>query len=112
MKIPVEDLMKNPTPSTSPTRKAYQSLTKVSFSKASFGKGEFVLPILIFILCLVNLVGALGPETAFDALWYHITLPKIYLQHKELLFIPGGLLYYSAMPQLGEMLYVGGVSDG
>ena len=91
---------------------AYQSLTKVSFSKASFGKGEFVLPILIFILCLVNLIGALGPETSFDALWYHLTLPKIYLLHKEILFIPGGLLYYSAMPQLGEMLYVGALAMG
>ena len=59
--------------------------------------------ILIFILILqgaVNLVGALGPELGFDALWYHLTLPKIYLENHSINFLPGGLFYYSAMPKL------------
>ena len=65
-----------------------------------------VLLILIVSSTLVNLIGALGPELGFDALWYHLTLPKIYLQNQRLLFIPGNLLYYSSMPKLVEMLYL------
>jgi|SRR3989344_1584478 len=41
---------------------------------------------LITIQVFVNLVGALGPELAFDALWYHLTIPKIYLQ-QDFIFI-------------------------
>lgn len=64
------------------------------------------LPVFLFFsLVVVNLLGALGPELAFDALWYHLTLPKLYLQEHAISFIPGGLFYYSAMPQLGEMYY-------
>lgn len=61
--------------------------------------------ILIILQAGVNLIGAIGPELAFDALWYHLTLPKIYLQNHSIDYISGGLLYYSAMPKLGEMLY-------
>jgi hypothetical protein len=60
----------------------------------------------------VNLIGTLGPELGFDALWYHLMLPKLYLENHSVYFIPGGLLYYSAMPKLAEMLYVGGLSLG
>ncbi len=71
--------------------------------------GRFYL-LLIAILALINLIGALGPETAFDALWYHLTLPKIYLSENRIFYIPGGLLYYSAMPKLVEMLYISALS--
>lgn len=61
----------------------------------------------IFLLqSLVNLIGVLGPELSFDALWYHLTLPKIYLSNHSIFYIPGGLLYYSVMPKLTEMLYI------
>lgn len=62
-------------------------------------------------LCLLSialglmLLGVLAPELSFDALWYHLTQPKIYLEQQGIVFIPGGLLYYSAMPKLGELLY-------
>ena len=65
----------------------------------------FIL-ILLFLQVFVNFVGALGPEISFDALWYHLTLPKLYLLNNSIFFIPGGLLYYSAIPKLVEMLYV------
>lgn len=65
------------------------------------------LLLLLFItLIFINLLGALGPETAFDSLWYHLTLPKLYLLNHSVYHIPGGLLYYSDMPKLGELLYV------
>lgn len=60
---------------------------------------------LITIQALINLVGALGPELAFDALWYHLTIPKIYLQQNSIFYI-GGHLYYSAMPKFTEMFYL------
>lgn len=70
---------------------------------------------IFFLICsqiLINLIGALGPELAFDALWYHLTLPKIFLENHKIFHIPGGLFYYSDMPKLGEMLYIGALSVG
>ncbi len=61
---------------------------------------------LIFLAATVNLVGVFQPEIGFDALWYHLTIPKLYLAWQDIRFIPGGLLYYSAMPKLGELIYM------
>lgn len=71
------------------------------------------LLLLIFgIMAGVNLVGALGPELSFDALWYHLTLPKIFLTNHAISFIPGNLFYYSVMPKLGDMLYIPALAFG
>ncbi len=35
---------------------------------------------LLVIQVIINLIGALGPELGFDALWYHLTIPKIYFE--------------------------------
>lgn len=68
---------------------------------------RLVLLALLLMITLVGIAffGALAPELAFDALWYHLTLPKIYLQHHAIVFIPGGLLSYSTFPKLTEMYY-------
>ena len=45
------------------------------------------ISLLLFLVVLqvsINLIGVLGPELAFDALWYHLTLPKIYLEKHSL----------------------------
>jgi len=60
---------------------------------------------LIILQALVNLIGALGPELGFDALWYHLTEAKLFLQTKSIAPIPGNLLYWSGLPRLGEMIY-------
>lgn len=70
------------------------------------------LIILIVLQAVVNFIGALGPELGFDALWYHLTIPKIYLENHSIFYIPGGLFYYSAMPKLTEMLYITGLAFG
>lgn len=74
----------------------------------------FTLPGLflgfMILQALVNLIGTFGPELGFDALWYHLTLPKLYLQNHTIVHIPGGLLYYSDMPKLVEMLYTAALS--
>lgn len=69
-------------------------------------KISVILIILFLLSAVVNLIGALGPELGFDALWYHLTIPKIYLEQERIFYIPGGLFYYSAMPKLMEMLYL------
>lgn len=82
-------------------------LTKVKFDKTSI-----FLIFLIAVQVAINFIGVLGPEISFDSLWYHLTLPKIYLINHLISHIPGGLLYYSDMPKLTEMLYVGGLAFG
>lgn len=67
---------------------------------------------LIVAQALVNFIGTLGPELAFDALWYHLTLPKIYLINHEIIHLPGNLLYYSDMPKLTEMIYTAAIAFG
>lgn len=66
---------------------------------------KIILSLLLF-QAMVNFIGALGPELGFDALWYHLTIPKIYLFFDKIFFIPGSLYYYSAMPKLAEMFYL------
>lgn len=62
--------------------------------------------LIIFLLLIVNLIGALSPELAFDALWYHLTIPKIFIDEGRIFYIPGNLFYYSLMPKLTEMLFI------
>src|SRR3989338_3904711 len=64
------------------------------------------LKILLIIQILVNLVGALGPELGFDALWYHLTEAKLFLQNHSIDPIPGNLLYWSGLPRLAEIIYM------
>jgi 4-amino-4-deoxy-L-arabinose transferase-like glycosyltransferase len=80
----------------------------------SIWRNTFLL-ILFLLFCfqaVINLIGALGPELAFDALWYHLVFPKLYLSNHSIYHIPGGLLYYSDMPKLGELLYTGVMAFG
>ncbi len=84
------------------------------FSHIKFNLTKLQLFLLVILIAQsgINLIGALGPELAFDSLWYHLTIPKLYLQHHSIYFIPGWLLNYSAMPKLIEMLYMVGISFG
>jgi hypothetical protein len=60
---------------------------------------------IISIMALVNLIAVFAPEMGFDALWYHLTLTKLFIsQHRW--YFPGSLMYYSAMPRLAETLFV------
>ena len=64
--------------------------------------------LFLFLLCLqalINLIGVLGPELGFDALWYHLTEAKLFLIRKSITPIPGSLLYWSGLPRLGEIIY-------
>lgn len=84
----------------------------IKFKNLSKNKFFFLVSLIFALQAFTNLIGVLGQELAFDALWYHLTLSKLYLQNHSIFFIPGGLLYYSVMPKLGEMLYIAGLSFG
>lgn len=78
-------------------------------------KYKFKLPILdtwskiligfIAFQAFVNFIGVLGPEISFDALWYHLTIPKLYLESNRIIHIPGNLLYYSDIPKSIDLIY-------
>lgn len=73
------------------------------------GKMHWISMLILLLLILqigVNFIGTLGPEHGFDALWYHLTLPKLYVQNHAITYFPGWLFYYSVMPKLTEMFYV------
>jgi len=81
---------------------------KDSFNKLknyNFSRYELFVVVLLGLLVFVSFIGALGPELAFDSLWYHLTIPKIFIQKNEIFYIQGNLFYYSLMPKLVEMLY-------
>ena len=83
---------------------------KFSFPKKNLDTSSFVFIFLVFLQVVVNFIGVLGPEISFDALWYHLTLPKIFLENNSIFHIPGGLLYYSDMPKLTETLFIAALS--
>ncbi len=62
--------------------------------------------LLLTIIWMLNFIGTLMPEVSFDALWYHLTIPKIFVENQSFFYIPGGLYYYSLMPKLIDMLYI------
>ncbi|MEK7533768.1 MAG: hypothetical protein AAB600_00365 [Patescibacteria group bacterium] len=89
--------------------RSFKTFKKIQKLDVDFFKYNLLTVILLslFVLqAIINFIGVLGPELGFDALWYHLTLPKIYLSNHSIFYIPGGLLYYSVMPKLTEMLYV------
>ncbi|HUD04876.1 MAG TPA: glycosyltransferase family 39 protein [Patescibacteria group bacterium] len=61
--------------------------------------------LIILIQVLINLIGVFGPEISYDSLWYHLTLPKLYIFDHRIIYIPGVKMAYSVMPKLTEMLY-------
>lgn len=65
----------------------------------------WLLLVPIILLALLNFLLVFTPEMGFDALWYHLTLPKLWLL-KHQWYFPGGLLYYSVMPRLAETLFI------
>ncbi len=59
---------------------------------------------LIGIILLTQLLTSLAPAIRYDALNYHLTLPKAYLLQEKITDLPW--LVMSGMPQLSEMIYL------
>jgi hypothetical protein len=67
----------------------------------SYNSGEKTLFVMLLFQLLLHSLGALVPETAFDALWYHLPEAQVYGATGQIAKIPD--LLYSTMPRLGEM---------
>jgi hypothetical protein len=80
-------------------------ITNFSSSVSSLTTGKKILLGILTAQILVNLLGVFGPEIGFDALWYHLGLPKIWLLRHEIAYLPGPTFRYSVMPKLTETLY-------
>ncbi len=84
------------------------SWIKEIFSKASdanqkTSKVARLIIILVGLIFLSQLLVSLAPATRYDALNYHLTLPKTYLLQEKISDVPW--LVMSGMPQVSEMIY-------
>jgi len=91
--------------------KNFQSLQPFRL-KLKLAKREIFFLVLIGLAFVIHLIGALAPEIFYDALWYHLTLPKFYLLREKIYFIPGNLYFQSTYPRLIEMLYTAALALG
>ena len=64
---------------------------------------ERLLAVAAFLILAMSLINSLSPPLAFDALVYHLTLPRLYLQAGRIYYVPQ--IMFWGMPQTGEMLY-------
>ena len=82
----------------------WKSLAQIWDASGRFGKA---LGSGICIVLLYSLIIALAPPIKFDALVYHLALPKLYLSNGGFKYIPE--IMFWGMPQVGEMLYTLGM---
>ena len=68
------------------------------------GLVERIAAFLLAVLLAAALLLALTPETARDALIYHLAVPKMYLKHHEFYFVPGNV--FANYPFHTELLYL------
>ena len=76
------------------------ALSKIWKDSKKFDK---VLAVGIGFILATTLATALAPPIKFDALVYHLTLPKVYLLEGRINYVPE--LIFWGMPQQVEMLY-------
>jgi 4-amino-4-deoxy-L-arabinose transferase-like glycosyltransferase len=67
---------------------------------------ELIIWTILILQFFINIVGALGPELAFDALWYHLTIPRIWLMEGRIFYIEHGPFQYSLLPKVIDLLYI------
>ncbi len=77
-------------------------LKEINLHPQSKGSTKIII-ILLGLIFLSQLLVSLAPATRYDALNYHLTLPKTYLLQEKISDIPW--LVMSGMPQVSEMVY-------
>lgn len=83
-----------------------KNLIKVRFQKIMLGPFEMALMALLTMHIIVNLIGSLAPVTSWDAVTYHLALPKVYLMNHKIFNLPFHLSGFSANM---SMLYLLGL---
>ncbi|MBN1146837.1 MAG: glycosyltransferase family 39 protein [Anaerolineales bacterium] len=67
------------------------------------GKLDFAIAACVALILLFTLIQSLAPPLKFDALVYHLALPRLYVAAGRVAYVPQ--IMYWGMPQTGEMLY-------
>lgn len=80
-------------------RRIWKDVT--SWKKMS--RQDWILAVLIILILALNFFRALTPPLKFDALVYHLALPRRYLQAGQMLVLPGH--FFWGMPQNLEMFF-------
>lgn len=63
-----------------------------------------ILKVFFVMQAMINLIGALGPEISFDALYYHLPISRLMAERGWWGVVPGGLLYMSGLPKGMEVI--------
>ncbi len=79
-------------------------------SPAPAGTVALAWIVVTAIAMVLALVPALAPEVEYDALWYHLQLPAVYLQHGTLVDVPHE--FVSLYPMTWELLFGAGLVLG
>jgi hypothetical protein len=85
------------------TRAGKRPFRSDRFSAGPPPAGEGMGKVMAVLFGTVALVCALAPEIEYDALWYHIGFPKIWLQHGGLVDLP--FEFVSLYPMTWELLF-------
>ncbi|MEK6808633.1 MAG: glycosyltransferase family 39 protein [Nanoarchaeota archaeon] len=64
-----------------------------------------IIVLLIFII--INFISSFAPAIEWDSITYHLSLPKIFIQQKTIIYIP--TILYSLYPLFTEMLFLIGM---
>jgi hypothetical protein len=81
-----------------------------SNSRREMGTGDRAWKMITGVAVLIALICALAPETEYDALWYHLGLPKLWLEHGYLVDLPTD--YVSLYPMTWELVFGFGLALG
>lgn len=73
-------------------------------ARVNLSKFEIILWVYLFLIFAIQLIQSFAPPIKYDALIYHLTLPKTYLELQGIEDIPW--LVMSGMPQTAEMMYL------
>lgn len=65
--------------------------------------GDQVWKAIVLLSVLIALTGALAPEIEYDALWYHLNFPKLWLKQGSLIDLPAE--YVSLYPMAWELIF-------
>ena len=90
----------------SPTKaEQHEYGSAIGFPVSTVNRFCLILLIICLLMCMLLV---LAPETGKDALVYHIGVPKMFLEHHGIYFIPGNI--FASYPFFSEMLYTWGLA--
>jgi hypothetical protein len=87
-------------------RGSWAALRALHFQRAK-NFYETLLQIVVIASVPLLLMNVLSPVWDYDALMYHLEIPRHFLEHKSIYFDPE--IWRSAHPFLGEMLFIVGI---